>query len=67
MTNEREPWEHELTRVIHIARLAELPEVVSAIQNAIGQIYLLKDKANDLQQIKQLLGTLGTLCTGGKR
>jgi len=55
MTNEREPWEHELTRVIHIARLAELPEVVLAIQNAISQIYWLKDKANDLHQIKQLL------------
>jgi hypothetical protein len=53
---DREPWEHELTRVIHIARLAELPDVVLAIQNAIGQIYLLKDKANDLAQIKQLLG-----------
>jgi hypothetical protein len=53
---DREPWEHELTRVIHIARLAELPEVVSAIQNSIFQIHLLKGKANDLAQIKQLLG-----------
>ena len=52
----REPWEHELTRVIHIARLAELPEVVLAIQNAIGKIRSLKDQANDLQQIKLLIG-----------
>jgi hypothetical protein len=54
--SDREPWEHELTRVIHIARLAELPEVVVAIQTAIGQINWLKQKAHDLEQIKQLLG-----------
>lgn len=52
---DREPWEWELTRVIHIAREAGLSEVVLAIQNSICHINVLKRKANDLDTIKRIL------------
>lgn len=51
----REPWENDLQRAVNIARQAELPEVVLAIQNAFWRIHVLKEKADDLQQIKDLL------------
>lgn len=43
------PWGSEFKE------LRKLPEVVLAIQNAIGKINHLKRKAHDLYQIKQLL------------
>lgn len=55
MNMERKYWEIELTRVIDQARQANLPEVVLAIQTAIGEINQLKRQAYDLHQIKQLL------------
>lgn len=55
MRNGREDWEWELTRVIDIARKAGLDDVVLAIQTSIGKINILKQKADDLQKLKEIL------------
>jgi hypothetical protein len=51
----RHPHAEELTRQIHEARKAGLPDVVLAMQNAVGLIASLQRDSDALRTLRELL------------